>query len=1083
MPFLAVLAAATGATAEDGGALAPRRLRCEYLVDPLGIDVVQPRLSWIVVSPERGQRQTAYRVLVASSPEKLAADQGDLWDTGRVESDQTIHVVYQGSPLESQERCYWKVRVWDRQGQPSAWSEPASWSMGLLDPADWRAQWIAADVKPAGSPPRPSHNGFHSEIVATADVTKWVAVDLGKVQQIDAVKLYPAHPYDYADTPGFLFPVRFAIDVASAADFSDAKRVVDRTEADVANPGDKAMLFEFAATPGRYVRVTATRLAQRDPGVFAMALAEMDVLAEGNNVAEGATVTAGDSIEQGGWSRARLVDGQVKGDPGNAQITPQPVTVLRKDFALPGKIKRATAYVTGLGLYELWMNGHRVGDHLLAPEWTLYPKRLQYQTYDVTDLLREGDNAVGAMLAEGWYAGPLAFRTAMSQPVFRLLMRLEVEMADGTRQSIVSDGSWRGTTDGPIRASGIYAGETYDARMEMPGWNEPGFDAKGWKPVRVVPADAGKLVAQPNEPIRVTREIAPMSVSEPKPGVFVYDFGQNMVGWCRIKLAGPAGATVTTRHAEILNKDGTLFTANLGSGAQINRYTFRGDVEEVFEPRFTYHGFRYLEITGPDKAVPIENIVGRVFHSDAPDVGKIEFSEPLLNEIMRLVIWVQRANLESTPTDCPQRGERLGWMGDIQSFAQTAIFNMDMAAFFTKWIPDVRDSQADDGRFADFSPRMVDKGVQFTGVPAWGDAGTIVPWRVYQNYADERMLAQHFDAARRWVDYIHRNNPNLLWQKSRGNDYNDWLNGDTMTVEGYPKKGSAVPNEVFATAFFAHSTEIVAKMARVLGREAEAAEYGKLAKDIKKAFCEAYVAPDGKIHGDTQAGYAVALAFDMVDESMRPALMGHALAAIKRFNDHLSTGIQTTHRMMLELTRNGQHAEAYRLAMLRTVPSWGYMVEMGATTIWERWDGYVEGRGMNASGMNSLNHWALGAVGEWMWRNLAGIHPDETQPGFKHFLVRPLPVGNLKWVKARYDSIRGPIESRWEIADGRITLRVVVPANTMVTVYVPTRDPAKVTEGGQPVDSVAGIRRLDEKPADAAAFEVEPGTYEFVAPW
>jgi len=1060
------------------------RLRCEYLSNPMGIDVPRPRLSWVVVSDERGARQTAYRILVASSPEELAAGRGDLWDSGRVESDQTLHVVYDGRPLKSGQPCYWKVRVWDAQGKASAWSRPATWSMGMIEPADWQARWIAADAQPVKARPRPPHNGYHSQLAPSADTTKWVTVDLGQMRRIDAVRLHPARPFNYQDTPGFLFPVRFKIEAAKKADFSDAATVVDRTSADVANPGTKAPTFKFPATEARYVRLAATRLGQRDPGNYGLALAEMEVLGGDKNFAKGAAVTSLDSIDAGAWSCARLVDGRVKPDRGDRGVLPQPATMLRKEFAMAGPIKRATVYVTGLGLYELSLNGQRVGDHLLAPEWTRYPNRVQYQTYDVTPLLREGENALGAVLEEGWYAGLLMSRPAFAEPIFRLLLRLDVEMADGTRRSVVSDGSWQGTTEGPIRSSGIYMGEVYDARKEMPGWNQPGFDAAGWKPVRTVEQDAGRLVAQPNEPIRVMQELSPVKRTEPKPGVYVYDFGQNMVGWCRVKVRGKRGTTVKFRHAEILNDDGTIYTANLRNAIQTDQYTFRGEGEEVYEPHFTYHGFRYLEITGVPEPPAASAVVGRVFRSASPEVGHFECSNSLLNQILRLITWVQRGNMEGVPTDCPQRCERFGWMGDIQAFAQTAIFNMDMAAFFTKWVADIRDSQAGDGRFADFSPNPLDLNQRrSSGVPAWADAGTVVPWRVYQNYADKHMVAEHFDAARRWVDYIHRNNPNLLWQKGRGNDYNDWLNGDTMNLEGFPNKGSAVPKEVFATTFFAHSTEIVAKMAKVLGREEEAKKYDELAEGIKRAFRKAYVDPEGRIRGDTQAGYAMALRFNMVDQNQRPVLVQHLLAAIRRFKGHPSTGIQATHRMMLELTRGGQHDEAYRLVNLRTPPSWGHMVEMGATTIWERWDAIVKGRGVQEWYMNSMNHWAFGSVGEWMWRDLAGINPDEAQPGFKHFLIRPHPAGDLRWVKARYDSIRGTIVSNWEIVDGRITLRVTVPANTTATVCVPTHNPDQVTEGGRPADKSPGVRRAAEDEPGTATFLVESGRYEFVTPW
>jgi alpha-L-rhamnosidase len=445
---------------------------------------------------------------------------------------------------------------------------------------------------------------------------------------------------------------------------------------------------------------------------------------------------------------------------------------------------------------------------------------------------------------------------------------------------------------------------------------------------------------------------------------------------------------------------------------------------------------------------------------------------------MHMVVWVQRGNMHSIPTDCPQRNERAGWMGDIQSFGQTAIFNMDMAGFFTKWVPDVRDSQAEDGRYPNFAPMYKD--TWSGGTPAWADAGTVVPWRVYQNYADTRMLEEHFESARRWVDFVHSKNPNLVWEKELGNKYNDWLNADTIIMEGWPKTGGAVPPQVLATAFFAHSTEIVAKMAAIIGRKAEAQKYEQMFEGIKAAFNEKYVTPDGRIEGDTQAGYALALRFNLLPDELRLKAAKHMVDGFKRYDGHMSTGIQTTHRLMLELTRNGYNDEAYRLLNLRTFPSWGFMLDQGATTIWERWDGYVKGRGFQNAGMNSFNHWALGSVGEWMWRHIVGINPDEAHPAYKHFVIRPRPGGGLTWAKGTYKSIRGLIASDWKIANDEFTLNVTIPANTAATVYVPTTDPKSVTEGGKPVGQARGVEFLRVEECNAV-FTVESGRYVFTS--
>jgi len=1056
-------------------------LRCEYLHNPLGIDTPEPRLSWVFESDERGQKQSAYRILVADSKEKLDTDIGNLWDSGKVDSDQTIQVVYGGKPLTSRMRCYWKVGVWDKDGKSAGWSKPALWSMGLLKRSDWAAQWIAHEG-PAQS--RSAHNGYHSDFANSPDTMKWVTVDLGESKQIDAVRLCPARPYDYQpDTPGFLFPVRFVMEIAQKSDFSDAKAAVDCANQDVANPGAEAMTCRFTPMRARYVRLKVTKLGRREGNNFAFALAEMQVLAGDKNVAQGAAVTALDSIDTAGWSRAKLVDGRETPDPGGIQL--RPATMMRKSFAVRGQVRRATAYVTGLGLYELHLNGKPVGDHILAPEYTVYGKRVQYQTFDVTDLIASGDNAVGAILGDGWYAGRFFAAPAPSDRPFHgqrgLIMRLDIELANGKTQTIATDESWRCTSDGPILSDSIYDGEVYDARKEMPGWDRPGFDDSQWHAVRIADDLARThLVWQRNEPIRVVQERRPVNMTEPKPGVYVFDLGQNMVGWCRLKVRGPAGSTVKLRHAEMLNDDGTIYTDNIRGADQMDTYTKRTDGEEVYEPRFTYHGFRYAELTGVSYKPTTGDILGRVFHSAAPDVGRFETSSELINQIMHMIVWVQRGNMHSIPTDCPQRNERAGWMGDIQSFGQTAIFNMDMAGFFSKWIPDVRDSQAKDGRYPNFAPMYEE--TWSGGTPAWADAGTVVPWRMYQNYADTRLLEEHFESGRRWVDFVHSKNPNMVWENSLGDKYNDWLNGDTIIMQGWPRTGGAVPPYVLGTAFFAHSTEIVAKMAAVIGRKEEAQKYERMFEEIKSAFNNKYVTPDGRIEGDTQAGYALALRFNLLPDTLRPLAAKHMVEGFKRYNGHISTGIQTTHRLMLELTRNGYNDEAYRLLNLRTFPSWGFMLEQGATTIWERWDGYVKGRGFQNAGMNSFNHWALGSVGEWMWRNIVGINPDEAYPGYKRFTIRPRPGGGLEWAKGTYESIRGTIVSDWKIADNTFTLNVTIPANTTATVYVPTTAPESVAESGKQPAQAKGVQFLRMEDGNAV-FAVESGRYVFASEW
>lgn len=889
-------------------------LRCEYLVDPLAIDTREPRLSWIVESPLRGARQTAYRIFVSSSPARLAAGDGDLWDTGKVRSDRTIQIVYQGKTLSSRQDCFWKVRVWDRADKPSAWSKPARWRMGLLEPSDWSAEWI----------------------------------------------------------------------------------------------GDKLPSVENVAA-----------------------------------------------------------------------------TMLRREFTLTAKVKRAVIYASALGVYELRINGRRVGDQALAPEFTDYHTRTQYQTWDVTQLLHAGPNAIGALLGDGWYAGGVGLAQALVKKrrnIYgdhtRLIAQLEIELADGKNERIITDGSWRTTREGPIRSSDILDGEVYDARREMPGWDNPGFDDGKWQPADVASGVKTMLVAQPNEPIRATREIRPVAVSEPKAGFYVFDMGQNMVGWCRLRAKAAAGTTVKLRHAEMLADDGMVYTDNLRGARQTDSYTVRGGGVETFEPHFTYHGFRYVEVTGLPGKPALGAVVGRVVHSAMAETGRFECSEPMLNKLWQNILWTQRGNMHSIPTDCPQRDERLGWMGDIQIFVGTGIFNMDMAAFFTKWMRDVRDAQAEDGRFADFSPHPFGKDKIFTGVPGWGDAGIVVPWRMWQYYGDRRILAESLESGRRWVEFIRRNNPDLLWKNKRGNDYGDWLNSDTFIYEGLPRKGGQVPKEVFATAMFAHATDLVSRMAAVLGDDDTATKYAALFEEIKAAFNRAYVDQDGRIQGNTQAGYALALHFDLLPEKARPLAVKHVIEGLAAYNGHMSTGFHSTYRMMLELTRAGHNEAAYRLIGQNTFPSWGYTIENGATTIWERWDGYVRGRGFQNKGMNSFNHYAIGAVGEWMHRVILGINNDDGYPGYEHFILRPYPGGGLKWAKGSYDSIRGRIESGWSLDRGKLKLEVTIPANTSATVYVPAEDAAGVKESGKPAVGSKGVRLMGTEEG-AAVFRVQSGRYVF----
>ncbi len=1037
------------------GALVPVQLRCEYLKDPVGIEAARPRLSWVLESKPVGARnqvQSAYRILVETGGVTV-------WDSGKIRSNAQAQVEYGGKALEAGRAYSWKVQVWDEKGRASGWSEVGRWSMGLMGRARWGAQWIydpSAVVPPdADAKARFSaHSGYCSRMSDQAALEKWVGVDLGAVKMVEAVRLWPARAEEGG--PSFLFPRRYTIEVASDAKFSDARAVVDRSKEDQAvPPPDTPVEIRFAPVAARYVRVVRFETPNFREVAHALSLAEMEVLSGGVNVAAKANVIPFDNLENGGCSRMYLTDGRTAFSAGAPPV--QPVTAFRKSFRIEGKVKRAVAYATARGVYQLRINGKAVDDRVLAPEFTDYARRVQYQSYDVTNLMAAGENVVGALVGAGWYSGRVGlYRRHMYGTQPQLLVRLEVELADGKTVAVVTDGSWKRNA-AAIVSSDMLDGEWYDARKEMPGWDRAGYSDAGWQ---AAPAEAklGEAVisAQPNDPIRPRMELKPVAVTEPRPGVYIFDMGQNMVGWCRVTAKGAAGATMKMRFGEALSEDGSLYTINLRGARQTDQYTFAGKGEESFEPLFTYHGFRYVEVSG---AAEKPAVLGRVIHSAAPAAGQFKTSDAMLNQLMSNIQWSQRGNLYSVPTDCPQRDERLGWMGDAQTFSQTMIFNMDMAAFFTKWLQDVRDDQVPTGQFPDYAPNpgIRDTPPKQVGAPGWGDAGVIVPWRVWQNYGDKRLLAEHFEAAKRWVDFIEQNNPNGLWLKARAADYNDWVNGDFVILDGWPTSGAAIPKPIFATAFWAHSTDLLSRMATVLGKKEEAAKYSALFGRIKTAFNKEFVKADGRIEGDTQASYALALHFNLLPAEQRPAAVRHLLAGIQKYHGHLSTGIHATSRLMMELTREGQSETAYHLATLKEFPSWGFMIQNGATTIWERWDGYIKGRGFQNPGMNSLNHWAFGAVGEWMWRTIVGLNPDEAAPGWAHFEVRPVVGGGLSSASGSYESIRGPIRVGWEVAGGTVTLRVSVPPNSRATVYVPTSDAGSVTESGKPAKAVSEV--------------------------
>ncbi len=870
------------------------QLRCEYLENPLGIDTAQPRFSWILESQERGQKQTAWQILAASSADELKRDHGDLWDSGKVDSDQTTFIAYAGKTLASRQNCFWKVRSWDKDGKKSEWSKPAFWQMGLLSPADWNAKWIA------------------------------------KTTNIDE----------------------------------------------------------------------------------------------------------------------------------------QPAPFLRREIILDGKIKRATVSICGLGYYELHINGQTVGDQLLDPGYTRYDKRVLYATHDVTTLLKRGKNAVGAILGNGWFnvqtKAVWYFDKAPWRKSPRLRLSLFVEYADGRTQIIGTDETWKAIT-GPILFNSIYGGENYDARLEMPGWDKPGFNDSSWQPAHIADAPKGKLVAEMMPPIEAPQIIKPVKLTEPKPGVFVFDLGQNFSGYTELKVKGSAGTKITLRHGERLFKDGTLDTTDIiehvkRMGAdqqfQTDNYTLRGSGTETWHSRFTYYGFQYVEVTGFPGKPTLDSVSGVFTHTAVPVAGEFECSNPLLNKVWTAGRWSYLSNLQGIPTDCPHR-EKNGWTGDAHLAAEQAIYNFMPAGIYTKWINDLGDEQQPDGRLPGIVPTS-GWGYSWGNGPAWDSAFELIPFYLYEYYGDAKPLRDHYAGMKRYVDYLATRATNNI--VSIG--LNDWAPFNTKT-----------PADITDTAYFYRDTQIVALAARLLGKTDDANEYTERAAQIKKSFTEHFFHADTATYGNgSQTSLSCALYQGLAERATENRVLENLVANVEKQNGHIDTGILGAKYILNTLTDHGRSEVAYRMASQKDLPSWGWWIEQGATTLWETWRGVA-----------SRNHIMYGDISAWFYKALAGINPDPTNPGFKHFIIRPHPVGDLTFARGEYNSIHGKIVSDWKIEHGQLCLRVVVPANTTATVFVPNAKLAEIRESGHPAVKATGVASFSQT-STGADFDVESGEYVFTSP-
>lgn len=706
----------------------------------------------------------------------------------------------------------------------------------------------------------------------------------------------------------------------------------------------------------------------------------------------------------------------------------EPPLYLRREFELAREPVRARLYATARGVYEPHLNGTRVGDVELAPGWTEYHHRLQYQTYDVTSLLRRGDNVLGAIVADGWWCGFVGFderragRHYGDRPSF--LAQLVVDFADGSRRVVATDTAWT-ERPGAIRCADLLMGEYVDASIS------DGTD----RPVAVVDIEPGPLVAEPDHPVRVTAEIPAAAVTPRGANRFIVDFGQNVVGHVRLTVRGAEpGQRIVLRHAEILD-GGELYVANLRRAKSTDVFVAAGNASEVFEPRFTVHGFRYLEVDNYPDELTATDVVARVLHSDTPWTGRFECSDEMVNQLQANIVRGQRGNFVSLPTDCPQRDERLGWLGDAQVFAPTASRNADVSAFFVRWLRDVVDGQDSGGAFRDVAPALV---LDREAAPAWGDAGVIIPWHLWRTYGDRGVLERCFDAMVAWVGHIRRHNPDLRWRHRTGNSYGDWLQVDVTT-----------PRDVLSTAYFARSAQIVSEAAQVLDRADVAAEHRALYAAVRTAFIESYVDEGGRVEGGTQTAYLLALAFGLLPEELVPAAVEHLAADIEKRDNRLTTGFVGVALLCPVLADHGRADLAYALLQQEEFPSWGYSIRHGATTIWERWDGWTEHGGFQSAAMNSFNHYSLGSVGDWLFGRVAGIDQTSSSVAYRELLLRPLPGGTLTWARAEQETARGRVACGWSITGDLITVTADIPPSSTAVLEVPTDDPSSVRVADQ----------------------------------
>jgi alpha-L-rhamnosidase len=1074
----------------------PTALETDSLSTPLGIDSKLPNFSWKLQDARFAARQTAYEIQVGSTREELDAGKADVWDSGRKESDASINVVYGGPALQAEKRYYWRVTVWDKDGKPYPASEATWFETGLMDSRNWQAKWI----------------GFEE-------------TEERRVREADAAWITNPIVADYHQPGDTHHDFRFNFDVAKLVKHADL--FVAGEDAPAAWINGKQVLRSEPLPPWnhlpwkKYKRVDVTPALQdgnnvldvevllygapRDSqenhsgtpmnAVLYMECADgsIQLFKTGEKGWKSTLNAAAEWTERNfaatSWPDAILYE-TPKSDFGEVDELGKPwqtgpVKMLRREFQITKPVSSARLYTTALGAYEFHLNGNRVGDQILAPGWMDFREHVPYQVYDVTSQLKTGSNAIGAMLAPGWYTTPLqwfgqGYNYGNTPPALRAQLRLE--HPDGTVEWIVTDEGWRADVS-PILFAEIYDGETYDARRVQSGWDTPQFSDAKWKPAELVQPKEPEIIAQYFQPIRVEKILTAKSLISPKPGVYIYDFGQNLSGVPRVRVSGPAGTDVQLRFAEVLNPDGTAYFDNLRTAKATDHFVLSGKGVEEYQPTFTFHGFRYAELTGLPTKPNAETLKVVVIHTDAPFTAKLKTGSPMINQLWSNILWGQRSNFVGLPTDCPQRDERLGWSADAQVFWRAASFNMDLTEFSEKFAGDLRGTQVGTAMYGFFAPGTVTPNPGHgTG---WSDAGVIIPWTSWIQTGNKRIIEQNWDGMEKYLAAIESQNPDHLWKKDYGVPFGDWL-----APEG------PSPEDLIATAYWAYDVELMRQMAHAAGKQSAEQKYAALFGEIKSAFQKAYVRPDGFVGAvqppspfgpdaggpmskepmDTQTTYVLALHMNLLPDALRPLAAKRLVDLIAANGWRLGTGFLGTPYLLESLTDTGHADVAYRLLLNTEYPSWGYLVDKGATTMWERWNG---DKMRNDPTMNSYNHYAYGAVADWIYRYAAGIDTVESDAGFHTILLRPNFDERLGSLNFSYDSPYGTVRSAWTVKNGSTIWEVTIPPNTRARLPISQQQAAAFKVDGQPLAhnsklkaAMDGSRLVYDLPAGTYSFEV-----------